>query len=135
MPAHTNGSGMCSHALFRPATLLALLVLLACLALPPVHAAGQGASACTLGPNPGVVAQPFTMRATGLPTSAPVYVFLAEPNRRDYRYWQFPLHVATDGSWQGSDTADSAGIWAYFFVSPTAHGRYRMVASCAEIVR
>jgi hypothetical protein len=93
---------------------------------------GHRDPSCSASPNPAAVGQSFTLSAVGLPTIDPVYLIVQSPSGdRSVR----PISgLGADGSWTGSEVANTAGVWTYTFSGLMQNKKYGAVANCTQQV-
>lgn len=82
---------------------------------------------CTTSASPAVVGQAFTLSATGLPTTDPVYVIVQPPSGNST---VSPVYVGSDGNWSGVEVANQAGTWTFTFSGLMNNNRYGAVSTC-----
>jgi hypothetical protein len=83
--------------------------------------------ACTSSANPAVVGQSFTLSATALPTTDPVWLIVQTPSGNST---VSQVYVNADGSWSGSEVANQAGAWTYTFSGLMNNNKYGAVEAC-----
>lgn len=83
--------------------------------------------ACTSSANPAVVGQAFTLSATELPTTDPVWLIVTTPSGSGS---VSEVYVNADGSWSGSEVANQPGAWTYSFSGLMNNRKYGTVESC-----
>jgi hypothetical protein len=82
---------------------------------------------CTSSANPAVVGQAFTLSATELPTTDPVWLIVQTPSGSSTVSL---VYVNADGSWSGNQVANQAGTWTYSFSGLMNNNKYGTVESC-----
>jgi hypothetical protein len=117
----------------RRAPAIALVVsAVAVLALAGTGLAGHGPlpnhdPACTANPSPATVGQAFTLSATSLPTTDPVWLIVQTPSGNST---VSEVYVGADGTWSGSEVANQAGTWTYSFSGLMNNNKYGTVELC-----
>ena len=115
---------------------VAVLIVLSSVLFAGVSYAGRGPlpkhdPPCTVNPNPAAVGQAYTVSASGLPTTDPVWLISQAPNGSST---VSEVYVSSDGSWSGARVADQAGTWTYTFSGLMANNKYGAVSTCTEQV-
>jgi hypothetical protein len=104
-------------------------------ALAGGYSHGNGSGSCSFIPSSGVVGQPFSVAAIGLPVGVEVDLIVTnyEAPTRSFG----PLAVNSDGTWTGTFTAANDGWWNFDFVSPSTNSTRlpNLDASCKIRVR
>jgi hypothetical protein len=88
----------------------------------------QGDPLCSASPSPVTVGRPFTLRASGLPTSGAVWLIVQTPSGTGS---VTQVYVDGDGNWTGTEVASSAGTWTYTFSGLMVNNKYGAVSTCA----
>jgi hypothetical protein len=86
---------------------------------------------CTINPSTVAVNQAYTVSATGLPTTAPVYLIVTPPGGTS-SVAQVP--VSSSGTWSGTESGGVAGTWTYTFSGLQTNNKYGAVATCSAQV-
>lgn len=84
--------------------------------------------ACTASPSPVVVGQPFTLSATALPTTDPVWLIVQPPSGNST---VGVVYVNSDGIWSGPEVANQSGMWTYSFSGLMNNKKYGTVETCS----
>jgi hypothetical protein len=114
------------------AAAVAAFTAVAVLAFAGTSLAGHGPlpnhdPACTANPSPAAVGQAFTLSATSLPTTDPVWLIVQAPSGNST---VSEVYVGADGTWSGGEVANQAGTWTYSFSGLMNNNKYGTVESC-----
>lgn len=125
---------MLKHDLLKQFIPVAIIATVAGVLLvsPAIAGKRHGDPSCSASPNPGIVGQSFTLTAVGLPTTDPVYLIVQSPSGDSTvsaLTW-----LGSDGSWNGPEAANEAGVWTYTFSGLMQNRKYGAVATCIEQV-
>jgi hypothetical protein len=91
----------------------------------PIH----GDPPCTASPNPVAVGQPFTLSASLLPTTDPVWLIVQAPAPLGTGTVN-QVYVRSNGTWSGTEVATVAGTWSFTFSGLMNNNRYGAVSTC-----
>lgn len=83
---------------------------------------------CTVNPSPAAVGQIYTVSASELPTTDPVWLITDAP---DGSGTVAAVYVNSDGSWTGTRSSNQAGTWTYTFSGLMTNKKYGAVATCS----
>jgi hypothetical protein len=84
--------------------------------------------ACTASQNPVAVGGVFTLSATALPTTDPVWLIVQPPSGSGTVSL---VYVAPDGTWSGAELAGQSGTWTYSFSGLMNNKKYGTVETCS----
>jgi hypothetical protein len=117
----------------RRQSAVALLALGAVLSFAGTGYAGHGPlpnhdPACTANPNPAAVGQAFTLSASALPTTDPVWLIVQPPSGHGT---VSQVYVSPDGTWSGSEVGNQSGTWTYTFSGLMNNKKYGAVEFCS----
>jgi hypothetical protein len=83
---------------------------------------------CTASLDSVAVGQVFTLSATELPTTDPVWLIVQPPSGNGT---VSPVYVNADGTWSGSQVATQSGTWTYLFSGLMNNKKYGTVEACS----
>jgi len=100
---------------------------------------GKATGACSIAPNPAAVGQTYTVSASGLPTTTPVYLLILPPQSAGYITHEQQVTPDANGNWSGTfvaDEPDDTGKWDYEFDTTSTTGwTAQKVAVCSVTIR
>lgn len=114
------------------ASAFATVAVVSLLAFAGTGLAGHGPlpnhdPACTADPSSVSAGQWFTLSATALPTTDPVYLIVQPPSGNST---VSRVVVNPDGSWTSMEVATQAGTWTYSFSGLMNNNKYGTVETC-----
>jgi hypothetical protein len=92
------------------------------------HNGLPSATGCTISAGTVALGDAYTVRAAGLPTTAPVYLLVAPPGSAST---VSEVYVSATGAWAGTEASSLAGTWTYTFSGLMPNNKYGTVASCS----
>jgi hypothetical protein len=124
MPPHRGAAGLHTVRIVKRVFIAtAVMLWLIGPAITSVFAGGydhgKATGGCYFDPATAVVGQPYEVRASGLPTSVNVELFILNYQSRTRQYG--PLAVNADGTWSGTFTQTTDGKFKFEFVSASTN--------------
>jgi hypothetical protein len=112
---------------------LSLIAIAALLAFAGAAYAGHGPlpnhdPSCTASPSSVGVGQAFTLSATALPTTDPVWLIVQPPSGTGS---VSAVYVNADGTWSGREVANQSGTWTFSFSGLMNNNKYGTVETCS----